>query len=157
MELVGIATIGGATWVRPAPDRALLLGPLSEEAASATARAAERLGFVVEARDPRRRIVACPGAPACASGLIAARALAAEIARLVPLPGEDGLALHVSGCAKGCAHPAPAPLTIVGTERGCGLISHGSARATPVKTVATDQLLPAIMELADTRKEPAHA
>ena len=80
---------------------------------------AERLGFVTETNDPRRRIVACPGTPACASGLIAARSLAAEIARDVPLVG-DGLALHVSGCAKGCAHPAPAPLTIVGTARGCG-------------------------------------
>ena len=38
------------------------------------------LGFIIEARDPRRRIVACPGAPSCASGLIAARAIAAQLA-----------------------------------------------------------------------------
>ena len=96
----------------------------------ATVREAQRLGFVTDATDPRRRIVACPGAPACASGLIAARSLAAEIARDVPLAGE-GLAVHVSGCAKGCAHPTPAPLTIVGTEQGCGLIANDTARATP--------------------------
>ena len=116
----------GAAGSRPC----VLLGPLSETNATAMSREAERLGFVTDANDPRRRIVACPGAPACASGLIAARSLAAEIARDVPLLGE-GLALHVSGCAKGCAHPAPAPLTIVGTEQGCGIIANDTARATP--------------------------
>ena len=39
--------------------------------------------------------------------------------------------IHISGCAKGCAHPAPAALTVVGTERGCGIVRHGSARAAP--------------------------
>jgi precorrin-3B synthase len=108
----------------------LLLGPFGETQAAPIAAHAQRLGFIVDAQDPRRRIVACPGAPACVSGLIAARALAAEIARDVPLAGE-GLAVHVSGCAKGCAHPAAAPLTIVGTEQGCGIIAGDTARATP--------------------------
>jgi precorrin-3B synthase len=107
----------------------LLIG-LSKPSAIALARDAERLGFIIDASDPRRRIVACPGKPACASGLIAARALAAEIARL-PQPPGSGIAVHVSGCSKGCAHPAPAALTIVGTERGCGIVHRGSARATP--------------------------
>jgi precorrin-3B synthase len=85
---------------------------------------AERLGFITEASDPRRRIAACPGAPSCAHGLIAARALAAEVARHVSLPG-DGIAVHVSGCAKGCAHPKPALFTIVGAEQGCGIVRDG--------------------------------
>ncbi len=85
-ELARIATIHGACWARPAPGRALLLGPLSEAKATATKQAAARLGLVTEAHDPRRRIVACPGAPACASGLIAARTLAAEIARACAAP-----------------------------------------------------------------------
>jgi precorrin-3B synthase len=84
----------------------------------------------VEASDPRRRITACPGAPLCAHGLIAARALAADLARHVSLPG-DGIALHVSGCAKGCAHPKQVPLTIVGTAQGCGIVREGSARDAP--------------------------
>lgn len=129
-ELAEIAIVHDARWARPAPGRSLLLGPFGETQAAPIAAHAQRLGFIVDAQDPRRRIVACPGAPACASGLIAARALAAEIARDVPLAGE-GLALHVSGCAKGCAHPAAAPLTIVGTEQGCGIIADDTARATP--------------------------
>jgi precorrin-3B synthase len=129
-ELARLAQINGAGWLRPAPDRALLLGPLSATSASAMTQAAQKLGFVVEAADPRRRIAACPGAPACAHGLIAARALAAEIARHVTLHG-DGIAIHVSGCAKGCAHPGSAPLTVVGTSQGCGIVRDGAAQAAP--------------------------
>ena len=29
----------------------------------------------------------------------------------------------VSGCAKGCAHPGAAALTVVGTRRGCGIVA----------------------------------
>jgi len=130
----------GARWARPAPDRSLLLGPLGETQAPAMSDEAQRLGFVTHANGPRRRIVACPGAPACTSGLIAARSIAAEIARDVPLAGE-GLTLHVSGCAKGCAHPASAPLTIVGTEHGCGVIANDTARVTPSTYLEPSQLI----------------
>jgi precorrin-3B synthase len=118
-------------------------------------KAAERLGFIIDARDPRRRIVACPGAPSCASGLIAARALAAELASHLPVSG-DGIAVHVSGCAKGCAHPGAAPLTIVGTERGCGIVHNDSARAAPFAHVDAATLVAEIARIEETR-ERAHA
>lgn len=140
-RLVQFGHSSGARWVRPAPGRALLLGPLGEASATAIARDAMELGFIVQARDQRRRIVACPGAPACTSGLIAARALAAEIARDMTLPGEQGIALHVSGCAKGCAHPAPAPLVIVGTEQGCGIVANDTARGTPTHYLDPSELI----------------
>ncbi|HKQ55129.1 MAG TPA: precorrin-3B synthase [Methyloceanibacter sp.] len=130
IELADIAKGNGARCVRPAPDRALLFGPLGEGGAETLRVAAARLGFITDASDPRRRIAACPGAPFCAHGLIAARAFAAEIAQQLSLPG-DGIAVHVSGCAKGCAHPKRAPLTIVGTEHGCGVVRGGSARDRP--------------------------
>ncbi len=63
IELARIANANGALWARPAPGRALLFGPLGDAEASATRQAAERLGFVAEPSDPRRRIAACPGAP----------------------------------------------------------------------------------------------
>jgi precorrin-3B synthase len=130
IALARIAKENGASWVRPAPDRTLLFGPLGAAGAEAFWVAAAGLGFITDASDPRRRIAACPGAPSCAHGLIAARALAAELAREVPLSG-DGIAVHVSGCAKGCAHPRPAPFTIVGAEQGCGIVRDGSARDEP--------------------------
>jgi precorrin-3B synthase len=150
-ELARVAKANGTSWARPAPDRALLLGPLSEANAVATASAAERLGFVTEPRDPRLRIVACPGAPACASGLIAARDLAAELALYMP-PSGDGIAMHISGCAKGCAHPMSAPLTIVGAEQGCFIVRNGSARATPSSFVDAADLVTEIARMSETRK-----
>jgi precorrin-3B synthase len=152
-ELAAIAGALGARWVRPAPGRALLLTALSDAAADAVKTAAERLGFVARADDPRRRIVACPGAPACASGLIPSRELAADIARRLP-PSCDGVTIHVSGCAKGCAHPAPSALTVVGTAQGCGIVRHGSARATPGYYVDPGDLTSEIARIAE--EEPAH-
>jgi len=140
MAFARVAHINGATWVRPAPGRALLLGPIDEMAGFVLATAADDLDFVVDARDQRRRIVACPGAPSCASGLIEARRLAARLAEHLP-PSRDGIAVHVSGCAKACAHPGAAPLTIVGTGQGCGIVRNDSARATPQRYVDPADLI----------------
>jgi precorrin-3B synthase len=132
-ELARLAAAHAARALRPASQRVLLLIGIAGEASDAFAAKLDGLGFITQASDPRRRIVACPGKPACASGLIAARALAAEIAPSLP-PSND--IVHISGCAKGCAHPGPAALTIVGTERGCGIIEHGDARAIPSRHIA---------------------
>jgi precorrin-3B synthase len=153
IDLVSIAEANGASWIRPVPDRALLLGPLIQAKAAATRKATERLGFIVDARDPRRRIVACPGAPSCASGLIASRAIAAKLAQYMPATLK---LVHISGCAKGCAHPGPAALTIVGTENGCGIVSDGTPSDTPETYVAADEL-PALLASRTKTREAAHA
>jgi precorrin-3B synthase len=131
----------------------LLLG-LTHGTATALADEAERQGLIVRADDPRRRIVACPGKPACASGLIAARALASELARHLPRPQET---VHISGCAKGCAHPAPAALTVVGSERGCGIIRHGSARDVPQRYVDCADMISEVVHIAGESRETLHA
>lgn len=85
-------------------------------------------GLVTQADDPILRVIACSGAPSCREALAETRALAAELAAYVPVDSR----LHVSGCAKGCAHPGPAPLTLVATADGFDLIRDGSARDVPV-------------------------
>jgi precorrin-3B synthase len=152
-EMARIAKSQGVNWARPAPRRALLLGPLGEANAIAVGKAADGLGLVTRADDPRRRIAACAGAPLCRHGLIAARALAAEIVGAVPLPNGDGIALHVSGCAKGCAHPRRAPLTVVGTEKGCGIVRDGTPRRRPGKYVAVGELAATLIP----KREAVHA
>jgi precorrin-3B synthase len=91
--------------------------------------------------------MACPGKPACASGWIAARELAAELARQLPWSRET---VHISGCAKGCAHPAAAALTIVGTERGCGVIEHGNARTVPHRFVDSADVISEVVRVTGT-------
>jgi precorrin-3B synthase len=138
-ELARVAAVHGVRSIGPAPDRALMLIGVSAERAAPLAAAAGPLGFIVRAGDPRRRIAACPGAPACTSGFIDARRFAAALApRLAGLRG--GIVVHVSGCAKGCAHPAPAPLTVVGSAHGCGIVRNGTARAAPGVHVAPGNL-----------------
>jgi precorrin-3B synthase len=156
VALAGIARANGATWAASAPNRTLLFGPIDEMTGFVLAIAADHLGFVVDARDQRRRVVACPGAPACASGHIAARALSAEIASALPSSQAD-LTIHVSGCAKGCAHPSAAPLTIVGTEHGCGIIRNGSPQATPERFVEARDLVTEIHEFGVKARETVDA
>jgi precorrin-3B synthase len=72
-------------------------------------------------------MIACPGSPACASAAADIRADADRLTTLVPLDGE----LHLSGCAKGCAHPGPAALTLVATAQGYTLIRNGRAGDPP--------------------------
>jgi precorrin-3B synthase len=152
-RLAQAAAAFGVRALRPAPDRALLLIGVCEESAVPLTATAERLGFIVHTDDPRRRIVACPGKPACASGLIAARALAADLARHLSAHGD---AVHISGCSKGCAHPAAAALTVVGTERGCGIVRHGSASATPNYHVEPAKLVVEIVRIVEPG-EAVHA
>ena len=157
-QVARVAAIHGAQTVWPAPDRAMLLiGASAQDALDLTA-AAERLGFVVQAGDPRRRIAACPGAPACASGLIPARAIGSALHSTLEHalgPGR-GIAVHISGCPKGCAHPMPAALTVVGTPRGCGIVEDGSARMTPSHYVDPANLADEISRIATKSKEAAH-
>jgi precorrin-3B synthase len=84
-------------------------------------------GLVTRADDPMLRVVACTGAPGCQEAHVETRSLAATLAPYLP---EDGL-LHVAGCAKGCAHPTAAPVTLVGTRSGFDLIRNGSAHDAP--------------------------
>jgi precorrin-3B synthase len=120
-----------AAEIRLAPQRSLILICRTEEAACNAAETARAHDLVVDADDPRRRIAACPGAPACASGRIATREIARRLASTGALPGS----VHVSGCAKGCAHPAPADFVLVGTDAGIAVIRRGRASDTPFTTV----------------------
>jgi precorrin-3B synthase len=89
----------------------VLLGAEADQAGLAAAARAE--GFIVDPADPRRRIKACVGRPSCASAGADVRAIAA---RLAPHWAGAGT-LHVSGCAKGCAAPGGAAVTLVATAQ----------------------------------------
>lgn len=75
--------------------------------------------------DPLMQVDACPGAPFCSASTVETRGLARAVAR----PG-----LHVSGCAKGCARPRPAAVTLVGREGRFDLVLAGSSRDAPTRT-----------------------
>lgn len=76
--------------------------------------------LITDPADPLLRVTACPGAPFCPQATIATRPLARRLAAVTPVP------LHVSGCAKGCALPGPAPLTLTGRMGKCDLVRDGA-------------------------------
>lgn len=87
-------------------------------------------GLMTTADHPLRRVVACTGAPGCLQALAPVRDLARHLAKDVPA----GRTLHVSACAKGCAHPTAADVTLVATAQGFDLICDGTTRSAPDRT-----------------------
>ena len=71
-------------------------------------------GIILNAADPNLRVFACTGAPGCAEAFAPTRALAEGLAAHLPA----GRTLHVSGCAKACAHPGPADFTLIAGPDG---------------------------------------
>ena len=84
-------------------------------------------GLITDPCDPMLRVIACTGRPGCLQAHQPTRDLARALAPKVP----KGMTLHVSGCAKGCAHPAPADITLVAAPDGFGLIRNGVASDQP--------------------------
>ena len=106
------ADAAGVRELRLTPWRAVLVPGLDRETAARLAETSAAAGLIVDPADPRLRVAACAGEPGCRRGTVPTLDHAVRFARLVG-PGQE-IALHVSGCSKGCAHPGPAPLTLVG-------------------------------------------
>jgi precorrin-3B synthase len=152
-KLGQVAEATGISDIRPAPDRTLLLICDRSGGAETMRQEAKRLAFITDRSDPRKNIAACPGAPACASGKIAARAIATELAETLEV-GTD-LSIHVSGCEKGCARQAVADIAIVGGENGAGLVVNGTPRSAPLayrSTAALPQAVAAVAKVLEVRK-----
>ena len=94
-------------------------------------------GLITDPSDPILRITACTAAPACPQGLGDTRTLARALAPLLAA----SQTLHISGCAKGCAHPAPADLTLTATGTGYDLIRNGTAHDMPSQRDLTPQAI----------------
>ncbi len=131
IALIERARALGASGLRLTPWRAFLIAGLDWRGAESLVDSMTELGFIADADDPRLRIAACPGAPACAHGRRPVRNDAMRWAAL--LPRGDGVVLHVSGCAKGCARPAATAATLTATATGYDLILAGKASGRPAR------------------------
>ncbi|WP_137109556.1 precorrin-3B synthase [Rhodobacter sp. SY28-1] len=105
--------------IRPTPWRMLLIVGATELPAIP--------GLITDPSDPILRITACTGAPGCPQALGDTRTLARKLAPHLAA----AQSLHISGCAKGCAHPSAAETTLTATGQGYDLIRNGTAHDTP--------------------------
>lgn len=87
-------------------------------------------GLITDPKDPLLRLCACIGAPGCAQASVATRSLARRLAPLLPLR-DNSEVVHISGCAKGCAHPRAAALTLIGREGAFDLVTRGAPWESP--------------------------
>lgn len=110
--------------------------------------APEITGLITDADDPLLRVVACTGAPGCLQGKQPTRDLARRLAAAVTSGMHERAILHVSGCAKGCAHPGNAAITLTAEADGFALVRSGRAGDAPhqrglsaAELIASPQLL----------------
>ncbi|MCF3640687.1 precorrin-3B synthase [Rhizobium sp. TRM95111] len=133
----------GARAVRLAPHRALLVLGIAAETAGDALRSAGQHGFWTDPDAPGNAISACAGSAGCAAARLDTHAVADALIAAAPGLFDGSAAIHVSGCTKGCAHPAAAPLTIVGTGDGAALVIAGRAGDDRASLAARD--LPAAL------------
>jgi precorrin-3B synthase len=117
----------GIAELRLSPDRSLFLLCPNEPSASSARRLATTFDLITDAADPRLSIVACAGAPACASAHFATKALADEIAIDAPHLLDGPFRLHLSGCDKRCAEPAGPSVALIGRHDGCTIVANGTS------------------------------
>lgn len=113
MRAETLAALAGLGPLRITPWRMLLIEGLTE--------APHIPGLITDANDPMLRVIACTGAPGCLQAHSSTRDIGRALAQQVTET------LHVSGCAKGCAHPLAAPITLTATPAGFNLIRGGTA------------------------------
>ena len=137
-DLVDLASRLGTDEIRLSPARGFVLLLKNPSAADLTALAEN---FIVAPDDPRRSVAACTGAPACASGSTSTLADAALLAQAFGSLAAEGRSAHVSGCAKGCAKPGPADLTLIGRAGLYGTVIGGAPGDEPAMHLPIEAVL----------------
>ena len=129
MALAGLAERYGDGALRPTPWKSLAIAGVARRDEALLRDQARQISIISDPADRRLGIVTCVGAPACGRGEVNTQATAATLATL----RRDGEPLlHLSGCAKGCAHPGRAEVTLVGQEGRFAFIRDGRPSDEPV-------------------------
>ncbi|MDO5529096.1 MAG: cobalamin biosynthesis protein CobG [Paracoccus sp. (in: a-proteobacteria)] len=133
IEAAALAPLASRRTLRTTPFRTIVLTGPRVDAPS----------LITDPGDPMLRVNACPGAPFCASASVETRALARALA---PLTGGT---LHVSGCAKSCAQPGAADITLTGRGGAFDLIRRGRASDPPAGTALDPSSIIALLREND--------
>ncbi len=147
----------GAREIRLAPGHALLVPGLRDADVAKAQAAAFAHGFRISPDDPGNHIAVCAGTGACASALLDTKAAARLFIETAPELLDGSLTLHLSGCAKGCAKPSAATLTILGAPLGYGLVVNGPASAAPNAYIDQKTIQTAVARLGALVRHNKHA
>ncbi|OHV08436.1 hypothetical protein [Kushneria phosphatilytica] len=156
LQLTRAARQCGADTFAPAPGRRWRVAGNGSLDVATLARRARALGLIVDPDDPRLVLETCVGAAGCASGHLMTRSLAADIATAAAPLCDGSVSLHLSGCAKGCARPTPATLTLTGTPDGVTLGLEARADDSGRLVVLASERLPQAMAQLAERVQRRH-
>jgi precorrin-3B synthase len=143
------AEIFGTGEIRLTPWRALIVPFVQAGEADAMRTYFSAHNFIVDHGDPRLAIAACGGASTCAYGTTDTRSDALALMPFARSLCMTGVALHVSGCAKGCARHAATPVTLIAHAGRYDLVVDGAAIAAGIND-ANRLDLAAVREILET-------
>ena len=121
-SLADLADRLGDGHLRPTPWKSLAIAGVESRDEGLLRDLASQIRLMTEPDDRHLGIVTCVGAPSCGRGEVETYAAAESLA--LSRRADDPL-LHLSGCAKGCAHPGPAAVTLVGEQGRFAFIRRG--------------------------------
>ncbi len=135
--------------IRLTPWRTMAFVCATDSIAQRLLATARQLQLVTNPQDARLAIEACTGAPGCTNGTTQTRDDAARIAEHLGSRAIAPGTIHVSGCAKGCAHRGGVPVTFVARDGRYDLVLNGLPTDDPAErgldpaalTVAIDRVL----------------
>ncbi|MBP2313107.1 precorrin-3B synthase [Azospirillum soli] len=131
--------------IRITPWRALLLAGAGEDAAAT----AKSLGGILDRDDVRLKVTACSGVTGCDVGTTDTHADGLAIAERAPGLLRRVRMVHVSGCAKGCAHPGAADVTLTAREGVYDVALNAAPGAAPWRSGLTpDEAVDAVAGLS---------
>jgi precorrin-3B synthase len=125
---------------RLSPWRGIVIPEIRREDLRTLIALASGAGLIIEPADPRLAVFACPGSPDCANASVMTRRDAARLASAARRLLQTGGQIHVSGCAKGCAHPGPAALTLVGDNGTYRVVVEGTPQDPGVGRLSIDDI-----------------
>ena len=120
--LADLAERHGDGSLRPTPWKSLAIAGVGSGDEGLLRDQAHQISIISDPDDRRLGIVTCVGAPGCSRTTVNTHAAASLLA--ASRRTGDPL-LHLSGCAKGCAHPGVAAITLMAEEGGFALIRDG--------------------------------
>jgi precorrin-3B synthase len=127
------AEIFGTGEIRLTPWRALILPHVQGQQADTMRAYFTKHRFIIDREDARLAIAACGGASTCERGTTDTRSDAFALMPYARRFRKTGVALHVSGCAKGCARQAATPLTLIAHAGRYDLVVDATARDAATK------------------------
>jgi precorrin isomerase len=136
-HLASLASASGATELRLTPWRTIIAPSVSSRRVESLEAELKGSRFILHANDPRLAVAACPGAPACRRATTPVQQDAERFIQLFSQLAPTSVALHVSGCTKGCACSSSTPFTLVGNAGLYDLVENGTAGDRPVATGMT--------------------